>query len=772
MPTPQTDTDISVSGLSVTLSENGQFAVSWNTREPYPNFYHVEWASVQDDYTDGLDNNTDRYVFEGTSLVMDSPGAGSYKFRIRMKVCPEDGPCQFGPWSDNVVSVLELTPKTSDVQIATKSPNEVVQDIIGVPRYNSAVAGARAREALSTLGQASQGTSGKADTNSNGPRDVETPTPTPTHSWWRPNDTRDNPASGHYQKRSSIQYVWWIRYEVKTHKFNPSGGTAPYECNQDGWNEVFEYQVEITSKMQFFYDGELQDTENGVTGFRKSSNDVYHNDLLWNRPARETEFLDARKMSFRFPIESIRGNGYCRIAAYGWVPVKWDGRWVQVQNLSAMRHRYQRYTDANGPVTSIGWHSVDPIFIAPETTYTGWRRTYNGVESITVTSAPANDLTYVTGEKITLKVKYNAAIPATTVTLPLKIGSRTEYLESTSTSTREEFDFEYTALATDRDDNGVSVDRNTVTTSLPVNLVRNFNPKYEAGLSHAVNGAPVITGLNFTSRPLPLARDSNDHRYATGDEMEITVTFNQPVLASGDPELEVKTFNDLYHTELFKIPHGNVGTNIFTYSGRGTEAEEIVFSYTVGERDAGHYMFVNNGRRAFRLDADDSITDAWRSSDARLDAELGHRVGGIFRNHRHTSAPRVKSIELTSDPAKGANSDTYGEGDEIELTVTFNYDVTVTGDPEFIIALAAQQNRSMVYQADRSTSNTMVFTYTVVGADMSSGIHIGGQTTTGNQTLKLDSDDTIKRTSNGDLEADLQFRDVGTFEDHKVDGSL
>ena len=48
------------------------------------------------------------------------------------------------------------------------------------------------------------------------------------------------------------------------------------------------------------------------------------------------------------------------------------------------------------------------------------------------------------------------------------------------------------------------------------------------------------------------------------------------------------------------------------------------------------------------------------------------------------------SIEVTSDPAHGTDSDTYGQGNEIEFTVTFNQPVTVTGDPEFEFSTASR----------------------------------------------------------------------------------
>ena len=56
--------------------------------------------------------------------------------------------------------------------------------------------------------------------------------------------------------------------------------------------------------------------------------------------------------------------------------------------------------------------------------------------------------------------------------------------------------------------------------------------------------------------------------------------------------------------------------------------------------------------------------------------DSNHLVSG---SPRDTDAPEVQTISITSDPGGDA---TYGAGDEIEVTVTFSEDVTVTGSPQ------------------------------------------------------------------------------------------
>ena len=107
-PEPETvATGSEVTGLDVDAIGNGKnILISWNVREPYPNYYHVEWASDESDYTEGVAEHTARLVFSGNSIETRLPGVGPYKFRIRLNLC-DDGTCESGPWSTNFLETLE-----------------------------------------------------------------------------------------------------------------------------------------------------------------------------------------------------------------------------------------------------------------------------------------------------------------------------------------------------------------------------------------------------------------------------------------------------------------------------------------------------------------------------------------------------------------------------------------------------------------------------------------------------------------------------------------
>ena len=138
------------------------------------------------------------------------------------------------------------------------------------------------------------------------------------------------------------------------------------------------------------------------------------------------------------------------------------------------------------------------------------------------------------------------------------------------------------------------------------------------------------------------------------------------------------------------------------------------------------------------------------------------------------TAPAVSTVDVTSMPASG---DTYGTGETIQFTVTFDQDVTVTGTPEFEFCLGNSDGgsctdgspspaRRRVALSSGSGTTALVFSYTVVAGDMDdNGIWIGDQ----DRTIKLDTGDAIRGTGGG-LDAVLTHPSGGAQTGHKVNG--
>ena len=124
-----------------------------------------------------------------------------------------------------------------------------------------------------------------------------------------------------------------------------------------------------------------------------------------------------------------------------------------------------------------------------------------------------------------------------------------------------------------------------------------------------------------------------------------------------------------------------------------------------------------------------------------------------------TGPPRILSVAVTSGPGLD-NGTTYGVGEEIRISVTFDQRVEVEGDPE--LALDVGGPRLAEYDSGGG-SETLVFVYVVRASDDDEdGVSVG------DDALRLDGDDVI-RNGAGDG-AELAHDEVGAQSGHRVDG--
>ena len=131
-------------------------------------------------------------------------------------------------------------------------------------------------------------------------------------------------------------------------------------------------------------------------------------------------------------------------------------------------------------------------------------------------------------------------------------------------------------------------------------------------------------------------------------------------------------------------------------------------------------------------------------------------------------------MEVSSTPV--LESDTYGAGETIRFTVTFNLAVDVAGDPIFRFALGNSGDARDVDAAYASGSGTtaLVFSYTVVSTDVDgNGIFLydGADLNNPDGPVRLDSSDSIQFTGTS-TDVPLAWPSGrGTQSSHKVDGS-
>ena len=134
--------------------------------------------------------------------------------------------------------------------------------------------------------------------------------------------------------------------------------------------------------------------------------------------------------------------------------------------------------------------------------------------------------------------------------------------------------------------------------------------------------------------------------------------------------------------------------------------------------------------------------------------------------------PTIDDVAVTSTPlltsSGGSTPDTYGEGETIEVSVTFNEAVTATTGTDFVLSVGGAKRAPLLRG---SGTATLVFGYTVQTGDDDDGIWIGDQdrTLVGNRNGDPQSG-TIASVATT-VAADLTHDELGALSGHRVDGS-
>ncbi|MCY4557051.1 MAG: cadherin-like beta sandwich domain-containing protein [Chloroflexi bacterium] len=190
-------------------------------------------------------------------------------------------------------------------------------------------------------------------------------------------------------------------------------------------------------------------------------------------------------------------------------------------------------------------------------------------------------------------------------------------------------------------------------TEIVITTTRPDHPSRNYAVRVAQNLVPDITEIRLTSDP------GADGTYATGDVINVAATFNAPVA--------VDTTNGVPYVGI------SVGDNLrnASYTSIDATGKVLTFSYTVVEDDSDQDG-ISIAADALTLDGG-SITAQVGGADAVLDhsaltSQAGHIVNKV---------PKIVTggVMITSTPL--AASDTYGKGETIAFTVTFDSNVVV-----------------------------------------------------------------------------------------------
>ena len=334
---------------------------------------------------------------------------------------------------------------------------------------------------------------------------------------------------------------------------------------------------------------------------------------------------------------------------------------------------------------------------------------------------PQSSTTFGATENIGVILIFNEPVVVTgTPQLALGIGAQTRQANYVTcvtalndpadpTGTCRWLAFFYAVQSSDVDTDGISV----AATALTLNggTIRDLggnNADLGLGMvavsdssGHKVDGSvdrtPAVFGASILSSP------QEGETYGVGEAIRAEVQFDEPVTVTGSPQLALTV---------------GANTRQAAYgSGGGTSA--LTFAYTVQSTDAdtdgisvAATALALNGGMIRDLGNNDAVLGLGAHA---LSAQSGHKVDGSVDR-----APAVSGAAVTSTPARGG---AHQAGETIEVTVTYNEPVTVTGSPQLSLSIGSSARQAGYLRCSgdagdpAGTCRRLVFGYEVRAGD-------------------------------------------------------
>ena len=381
----------------------------------------------------------------------------------------------------------------------------------------------------------------------------------------------------------------------------------------------------------------------------------------------------------------------------------------------------------------------------------GSLETAPAVNGVSITSSPASGDTYELGERIIVGVTFDRLVDVTgSPQLALTIGTATRQASSSYRAGYSWY-FGYFVQSSDSDADGIGVAANALTLNGGTIRIAGGTTNAALGLGanaisdssdHKVDGslesAPAVNGVSITSSP------ASGDTYELGEQIIVGVTFDRLVDVTGSPQLALTI--------------GTATRQASYYSG----SSWLYFDYTVQSSDsdadgigvAADALTLNGG--TIRIAGGTTNATLGLGTHAISDSS-DHKVDGSLE-----SAPVVSGVSIIYSPVSG---DTYELGERIEVEVSFDGGVDVTGSPQLALAIGTA-TRQASYYAVSGNSHSLFFEYTVQSSDSDTdGISIAADALTLNGgTIRI-----AGGTTNATL--GLGTHAISDSSDHKVDGS-
>ena len=307
--------------------------------------------------------------------------------------------------------------------------------------------------------------------------------------------------------------------------------------------------------------------------------------------------------------------------------------------------------------------------------------------------------TYSAGEHIDIDVVFTEDVVAGAAELLVTLGEtgtspQIRRAQLISQGRGNALRFRYTVQAGDQDGDGISVEAGalvggTVADTVGNRAVRNLPPRTWA--THKVGVAPAATveRVAVTSRP------RQGDTYGTGETIQVGVTFDTPVYVSGDLTLNL-SIGARIRAAAFADGSGTP-TLLFRYAVQSDDRDDDGISIAAGPGSLiGGSINDGDGVPANRaFEAVPSLSAHKVAADDEGDVPVA-----------------VERVAVTSRPRQG---DTYRTGETIQVGVTFDAPVSVTGDLALELTIGAS-TRAAAF-ADGSGTPTLLFRYTVQAGD-------------------------------------------------------
>ena len=334
------------------------------------------------------------------------------------------------------------------------------------------------------------------------------------------------------------------------------------------------------------------------------------------------------------------------------------------------------------------------------------------ISSVAITSTPAKNKTYKKGDDIQATVTFNKAVTVDTTggtpQLTLQIGTTNEdeIADYVSGSGTKKLVFEYEVEEGDEDTDGIKISSDQLALNGGT-IVQKDKTTRNASLTHV----SVPTDANHkvdgvvpkVSHNVALKSSGTNNYYKIGDKIEVEARFSENMTVdttNGTPRLIVV-----------------VGTNN-RYAGydSGTGTSKPVFAYTIasGDSDTDGISVTANSLELNGGAITDGAGNPSKLTHAGIATQSAHKVDGV--------PPKVTTngISITSTPT---SNNAYAKDEKIQVTVTFDDNVTVTGTPQLELTIGTEEEQANYKSGSGGTA--LVFEYTVVSGDNDSdGISI------------------------------------------------